>query len=120
MVERLVYTELVGGSNPSPRTIFRLNAAQTEEPASHGMPITHRPGRNTLNPRDLKQIFISNLCVHRASRITSTQGHSGEFTISDRFRPLELVFYECPISVSKLWSSGNPFVIVSVSVSSVV
>lgn len=39
VVERLVYTELVGGSNPSPRTIFRLNEAQTEETASNEMPI---------------------------------------------------------------------------------
>jgi hypothetical protein len=30
VVERLAYTELVGGSNPSPRTIFRLNEAETE------------------------------------------------------------------------------------------
>ena len=39
VVERLSYTQLVGGSNPSPRTIFRLNEAQTEEAASDGMPI---------------------------------------------------------------------------------
>ena len=32
VVERLVYTELVGGSNPSPRTIFRLNKANRKKP----------------------------------------------------------------------------------------
>jgi hypothetical protein len=44
VVERLVYTELVGGSNPSPRTIFRLNEAQTEETASNPMPLMNSHG----------------------------------------------------------------------------
>ena len=45
MVERLVYTELVGGSNPSPRTIFRLHEAPTEETASNSMPTMSTPGQ---------------------------------------------------------------------------
>jgi len=55
LVEQSFYTELVGGSNPSPRTIFRLNEAQTEEPASNTMPIMNSPGRiNTRNNRKIR------------------------------------------------------------------
>ncbi|MDB6005970.1 MAG: hypothetical protein JWR15_2957, partial [Prosthecobacter sp.] len=49
VVERLAYTELVGGSNPSPRTIFRLNEAETEETASNWMPVMHEAKRHSLS-----------------------------------------------------------------------
>ena len=50
MVERLVYTELVGGSNPSPRTIFRLNEAKRKKPHQTRCPSCSAHGDSCTSP----------------------------------------------------------------------